>query len=179
MLCATWRCTTAARAGAPHGAVVPYSPVWLGHILRLVSAIIYRASVSGRLCISNACSPALLRCLHVRLHGMLPTGLQQVQLVLASSLAALSHQQIPWHPVGATGASISQASEFKQPSGELCHVFISHAGEQKAVFVDMLHEAFRQRYPAVKVFVDERSLQGGGDAMRGIFDNLADAFLGE
>jgi hypothetical protein len=92
----------------------------------------------------------------------------------------LPTEQTPTRPAGATiGTSISQARAFKQPCGELCRVFISHAGEQKAVFVDMLHEAFRQRYPALKVFVDERSLQGGGDAMQGIFDSLADAYVGE
>jgi hypothetical protein len=116
-----------------------------------------------------------LRCLQVHAPNWAPAGLTGAGFIACRT----AHCHTPTHPAGATGASISQARAFKQPSGELCHVFISHAGEQKALFVDVLHEAFRQRYPAVKVFVDERSLQGGGNAMRSIFDNLADAFVGE
>jgi hypothetical protein len=78
-----------------------------------------------------------------------------------------------------TEAHCSSAAAYRPPTGALCQVFISHAGEQKALFVNILHEAFRQRHPALEVFVDERCLEAGGDAMPAIFDSLADAFVGE
>jgi hypothetical protein len=68
---------------------------------------------------------------------------------------------------------------YKAPSGQLCHAYISHAGEQKAGLVDMLHEAFQQRYPALNVFVDARSLQAGDDALQTIIQALGDAYVGE
>jgi hypothetical protein len=62
------------------------------------------------------------------------------------------------------------------PSGELCHVFISHAGEQKRGFVDFLVAAFP---PPLKVFLDEYTLEAGNDAMPAIDASLKDALVGE
>jgi hypothetical protein len=57
-------------------------------------------------------------------------------------------------------------------------VFISHAGEQKRGFVAFLREEFKRSYPALKVFVDESSLEMGGNAMPAIEAALGDAFVG-
>jgi hypothetical protein len=66
---------------------------------------------------------------------------------------------------------------YKPPSGELCHVFISYAVEQKA-FADLLHDAFRQRYPALEVLATERLVQDEGIAIEHISAALGDAFVG-
>jgi hypothetical protein len=82
--------------------------------------------------------------------------------------------------VAATGTStISQGGDFSPPTGKKCHGFISHAGLQQRDFVDFLLKEFNVNYPAVEVFVDERSLPKGGEAMPAINAALADAFVGE
>jgi hypothetical protein len=77
------------------------------------------------------------------------------------------------------GSSILDDYPYKPPTGQLCRVFLSHAGEEKGGFVAFLHRAFKQQYPQLEVFLDELSLQGGGRAMPAIYDSLADAFVGE
>jgi hypothetical protein len=79
---------------------------------------------------------------------------------------------------GCDSRSIAQGTLFKPPTGKLCHVFISHAGEQKAGFVDVLWQEFGRKYPVLKVFVDELSLQKGEGAMPAINRALGDAFVG-
>jgi hypothetical protein len=58
-------------------------------------------------------------------------------------------------------------------------VFISHAGEQKRGFVDFLLDKFNELHPALKVFVDEYTLDKGGDALPAINAALGDAFVGK
>jgi hypothetical protein len=59
-------------------------------------------------------------------------------------------------------------------------VFISHAGEQKAM-VDFLHEKLEKDQPGLRglVFLDEHSLQQGDEAMEKIYHSLRDAFVGK
>jgi hypothetical protein len=79
--------------------------------------------------------------------------------------------------------SITERYPYQRPTGRKCRVFISHAGEQKNSLVDILKEGLEEQHPALKVergvFVDELSLQAGEDAMRGIYESLRDAFVGE
>jgi hypothetical protein len=64
--------------------------------------------------------------------------------------------------------------------GGACHVFISHAGEQKHRFVDFLREGFEDRYGTdVKVFVDEYDLKPGDAALQRMHTALGDAFVGK
>jgi hypothetical protein len=77
-----------------------------------------------------------------------------------------------------TGNSSAVAREYRPPTGKKCRVFICHAGEQKRGFVAFLREAFNDRYPTLGVFMDEHSLEAGGEAMHDIEDALADAFVG-
>jgi hypothetical protein len=67
---------------------------------------------------------------------------------------------------------------YKPPTGKLCQVFISHAGEHRRGFVASLREEFRRSYPALEVFVDEHSLKVEGSAMPAIEAALQDAFVG-
>jgi hypothetical protein len=76
------------------------------------------------------------------------------------------------------GPSIVQVCGYKVPTGKQCHVFISHAGEEKRGFVDFLLADFNKRYPALTVFVDDYSLKVGGDAMSAMSAALQDAFVG-
>jgi hypothetical protein len=68
---------------------------------------------------------------------------------------------------------------LKAPTGQLCRVFISHAGEQKLQVVDFLLQEFQRSYPTVEVFVDEFSLKVGDAALKEIVAALGDAFVGE
>jgi hypothetical protein len=58
-------------------------------------------------------------------------------------------------------------------------VFISHAGEQKRGFVDFLLKEFKDLHPALEVFVDEHSLDKGGNALPAMNAALGDAFVGK
>jgi hypothetical protein len=64
-----------------------------------------------------------------------------------------------------------------EPAGKEHHVFISHAGEQKYVFVDFLKQDFATRYPDVKVFLDEYSLEPGEGAAEQMHSALIDTFV--
>jgi hypothetical protein len=81
-------------------------------------------------------------------------------------------------PGEAGGSTIRQTHEYKPPTGKLCQVFISHAGEQKRGFVDFLRKEFNDRHAALEVFVDQYSLKMGGSAMPAIEAALGDAFVG-
>jgi hypothetical protein len=72
-----------------------------------------------------------------------------------------------------------QFGNLLAPTGRLCRVFISHAGEDKRYIVAFLHEVFKERYPEVEVFLDEESLTPGGAALPGIHAALGDAFVGD
>jgi hypothetical protein len=67
-------------------------------------------------------------------------------------------------------------------------VFISHAGEQKYIWVGTLKQEFEREHPGLRpqadgrkpVFLDETSLQGGQKKpIKEIYENLVDAFVGE
>jgi hypothetical protein len=75
---------------------------------------------------------------------------------------------------------ITERYPYQPPTGQQCRVFISHAGEQKAM-VDFLHEKLEKECPALKgrVFLDERSLQGGDAAMEKMYHSLRDALVGK
>ena len=79
---------------------------------------------------------------------------------------------------GALPGPLGYSSLLQEPTGKVWRVVISHAGEQKRVFVDFLYEAFQERLPLVKVFLDEYSLPKGGDAPPTIHAALQDAFVG-
>jgi hypothetical protein len=78
---------------------------------------------------------------------------------------------MPW-----TASMPTTASTKHQQS---CHVFLSHAGEHKRGFVDFLEVEFKKRFPAVRVFLDEYTLEPAGRAMDNIHAALQDAFVGE
>jgi hypothetical protein len=75
-------------------------------------------------------------------------------------------------------STIAQGRQYKPPTGKLCRVFISHAGQEKRGFVAFLREEFKRSHPALDVFVDEYSLKMGGSAMPAIEAALGDAFVG-
>jgi hypothetical protein len=80
--------------------------------------------------------------------------------------------------------SLTERYPYQPPTGQKCRVFLSHAGEQKKLFVDSVRERLGEQYPLLKVvpggvFMDELSLPGAGAAMKGIYDSLRDAFVGE
>jgi hypothetical protein len=77
------------------------------------------------------------------------------------------------------GSSLLDFGPLKAPTGQLCRVFISHAGEQKPEFVEFLREKFQQSYPTVEVFVDEHSLDVGDEALKKIVAALGEAFVGK
>jgi hypothetical protein len=76
---------------------------------------------------------------------------------------------------------ITEAYPYKDPTGQQCSVFISHAGEQKQLLAAFLKEGLEARYPGLRgrVFLDDMSLPRGGNAMEGIYHSLRDAFVGE
>jgi hypothetical protein len=59
------------------------------------------------------------------------------------------------------------------------HVFVSHAGEQKAQLVDHVRDKFARDRPELKVFVDEWSLAPGTTAMDEVFGACEGAYVGE
>jgi hypothetical protein len=82
-------------------------------------------------------------------------------------------------PAGeASSSAITQGRAYQAPTGTVCRVFISHAGEQKRGFVAFLRKEFNDHHAALKVFVDESSLEMGGSAMPAIEAALGDAFVG-
>jgi hypothetical protein len=76
---------------------------------------------------------------------------------------------------------ITKRYPYQPPTGQKCRVFVSHAGEQKKLLVDIISETLQRDHPALRgqVFVDERSLRGGDDAMREMYESLRDACVGE
>jgi hypothetical protein len=56
-------------------------------------------------------------------------------------------------------------------SNDVCHVFLSHAGEQKKAFVDCMHQLLvregsrgKRRDQCINVFLDQHSLKAGSSA---------------
>jgi hypothetical protein len=80
---------------------------------------------------------------------------------------------------GALKGPMLALGNLKEPTGKQCHVFISHAGEQKHDFVDFVKKGFEDHYANVKAFVDEYDLQPGDAAMEEMHKHLGDAFVGE
>jgi hypothetical protein len=87
---------------------------------------------------------------------------------------------------GSTSSStaITEGYPYQPPTGQQCWVFISHAGEQKKLLVDIVREKLKIEYPALKVeeggvFVDEHWLKGGDAAFKKMYESLRDAFVGE
>jgi hypothetical protein len=76
---------------------------------------------------------------------------------------------------GASSSCDTGAPHPRQP----CHVFLSHAGEQKQIFVDFVMDAFKTRCPNLNVFLDEYCLEPCGAAMLNIRFALQDALVGE
>jgi hypothetical protein len=76
-------------------------------------------------------------------------------------------------------AGISNASK------DVCHVFLSHAGEQKKTFVDCLHQLLvregrrgTQRNQCINVFLDQHSLEAGNNAWAAIEEKAQTCLVG-
>jgi hypothetical protein len=80
---------------------------------------------------------------------------------------------------GGKGPSLAQFGSLKEAKGQDYQVFISHSGEQKRGFVDFLEAEFANRYPDVKVFLDEYCLKPGDHALKEIHAAMQDAHVGE
>jgi hypothetical protein len=84
-----------------------------------------------------------------------------------------------WHADGVGPLSLAHLGALQEPTGTVCQVFISHAGEQMWGFVDFLLQEFTDRYPAVKVVLDDYSLPKGIELLPEIHAALQDALVGE
>jgi hypothetical protein len=100
---------------------------------------------------------------------------------LESDWRSCSYAECVSHPLEEGSIIERYPYDPEQPRGRRYRVFVSHAGEQKPGFVAFLLEKFEREYPALKgqVFVDERSLAVGGEALETIYTALQDACVGE
>jgi creatinine amidohydrolase/Fe(II)-dependent formamide hydrolase-like protein len=76
------------------------------------------------------------------------------------------------------GSLRSAGSSLREPAGRACHVFVSHAGEQKRDFVDIMYNEFHRRFPDVAVFLDETCLKVTEMAANSMHAALQDSFVG-
>jgi hypothetical protein len=80
---------------------------------------------------------------------------------------------------GVEPPSLAQLGPLHEPTGTACQVFISHAGEQMWGFVDFLLQEFTNRYPSVKVVLDDYPFSKGNSVLPEMHAALQDAFVGE
>jgi hypothetical protein len=86
-------------------------------------------------------------------------------------------------PHAATPGRLSNAEQSlcKAPTGKLCRVFISHAGEPNMGFVDYLQQGFEVQYPSLNFFVGKGSqgVETAGALTGASGPALEDAFVGK
>jgi hypothetical protein len=70
-------------------------------------------------------------------------------------------------------------------TSNVCHVFLSHSGEQKSSYVDCLHQLLvreggrgQRRNQCINVFMDQHSLEPGSTAWAVIEENARNCRIG-
>jgi hypothetical protein len=101
-------------------------------------------------------------------------------LCFSCQLAALQdhHFRVLCRHKRSHSAAFVDNSPNKAPTGQLCHVFISYAGEQRQVFVDYLQQAFQIHHPLLRVLLQD-SIADATDAFWEARTAIEDAFSGK
>jgi hypothetical protein len=83
------------------------------------------------------------------------------------------------------GAPDMAGTQRTRDATGVCHVFLSHAGEQKKSYVDCLHQLLlreggrgQRRNQCINVFMDQHSLKPGGTAWAVVEENVRNCRIG-
>ena len=73
----------------------------------------------------------------------------------------------------------AQLGMLHEPTGQICHVLISHATEHRSGLVEFLRQELVASFPALNVYLDDHTATKAEQALLDAHAAVVDAFVGE